>query len=80
MGKGSIDFSYEWKTFKHQTVQLTQSACSYSQIQPISNWKYINKQKIPERFSKQNLNSLCADNYLYSIYLALGVISNLQMI
>ena len=31
--------------------------------------KNIGRKKIPESFKKQNLNLLCADNYLHSIYI-----------
>ena len=36
--------------------------------------------KIPESFKKQILNFLHADIYLHSIYILLGIISNLEMI
>ena len=40
--------------------------------------KYL--KKILESFKKQNLNLLCAGNYLYSSYSALCIINNLEMI
>lgn len=49
------------------------------QIQPIVDWKYSEKE-IPESSKKQNLNLLHASNYLHSIYIVLGVVSNLDMI
>ena len=42
-------------------------------------WQYSEK-KIPESFKKQNLNLLHASNYFCSIYIVLGIISNLEMI
>ena len=38
------------------------------------------KKKIPESSKKQSLNLLPAGNYLHSIYIILGIISNLEMI
>ena len=38
------------------------------------------KNLIPETSKKQNLNLPGADNYLYSIYTVLGILSNLQTI
>ena len=38
------------------------------------------QKKIPESSRKQNLNLLHASNYLHSIYIVLGMISNLEMI
>ena len=35
---------------------------------------------ISESSKKQNLNLPCASNYLYSIYIVLGIISNLELI
>ena len=35
-------------------------------------------QKVPN--FKQNLNLLCSGNYLYSIYIVVGIVSNLKMI
>ena len=40
--------------------------------------KNIKEKNIPESFKKQNLNLPC--NYLYSIYIVLGIISNLEII
>ena len=52
--------------------------------QPTADQKYF--KKIPEGPQKQNLNLLCASNYLRSIYIVfttvsivLGIISNLEM-
>ena len=36
--------------------------------------------KIPENSKKQNLNLPCTGNYLHSIYIVLGIVSNLDMI
>ena len=36
----------------------------------------IFRKKIPESSKKQNLNLLCTCNYLHSIYIVLGIISN----
>ena len=41
--------------------------------------KYAGK-KIPESSKKQNLNLLQTGNYLHSIYIVLGIISNLETI
>ena len=35
--------------------------------------------KIPESSKQQNLNLPCAGNHLHSIYIVLGIISNLKM-
>ena len=35
---------------------------------------------IPESFKKENLNLQLTDNYLHSIYIVLGIRSNLEMI
>ena len=37
-------------------------------------------EKSPEGSKKQNLNFLHAGNYLHSIHIVLGIISNLEMI
>ena len=42
-------------------------------------FKY-SKKKNPESSKKQNLNLLCIGICLHSIYIALGIISNLEMI
>ena len=42
-------------------------------------WKICGK-KIPESATKQNLNLLHAGNYLHSIYVVLGIITDLEMI
>ena len=38
------------------------------------------KKKTPEISKKQNLNLPCTSNYLHSVYIILGIISNLEMI
>lgn len=38
------------------------------------------KPEIAESSKKQNLNSLCASNYLHSVYTILGIISDLEII
>lgn len=37
-------------------------------------------EKIPEKFQKANLDFPCASNYSPSIYIALGIIGNPEMI
>ena len=37
-------------------------------------------QKYSESYGKENLNLLCAGNYLHGIYIVFGIISNLEMI
>ena len=37
-------------------------------------------EKIPESSKKQSLNLPLTNNYLHSIYIVLGIISNLEMI
>ena len=63
----------------------------YPQIQPTMDWKYLGK-KIPESPKMQNLHLLRAGNYLrsiytvfttiyiYSTYVVLLIISNLEVI
>ena len=48
-------------------------------IQPTMDRKYLGK-KILESSKKQNLNLSQTSSYLYSIYIVLGIISNLEMI
>ena len=51
----------------------------YLWIQPTTDQKYSKKQKNSESSKKQN--SHCEpSNYLHSIYIVLGIISNLEMI
>ena len=42
--------------------------------------KNTREKKNPESSPKQNLNLPYAGNYLHSIYIVLGIISNLEMI
>ena len=42
-------------------------------------WKIFEKE-IPKSSKKQKLNSPCAATYLYSTYIVLGMVSNLEMI
>ena len=50
----------------------------HPKIQPTIDQKYFFK--TPESSKKQNLNLPRSGNYLHSIYIALGIISNLEMI
>ena len=45
-----------------------------------TNYGWKRAKKIPESSNKQNLNLLCAGNCLRSIYIVLGITSNLKMI
>ena len=47
-------------------------------IQIITDRKYFFK--IPENSKKQKFNLSLAGNYLHSIYLVLGIVSNLEVI
>ena len=49
-------------------------------IQPNLDQKYSKKKKIQKVPKKQNLNFPRAGNYLYSVYIVLGIVSNLEMI
>ena len=50
--------------------------CGFNQLQIENNWG----NKIPEGSKKQNLNLPCSGSYLHSIYIVVGIISNLEMI
>ena len=41
--------------------------------------KNVQKENIPETSKQQNLNFLYASNFLHSIYIVLGIISNPKM-
>lgn len=45
-------------------------------IQPIANQKWVG---VPEGSKKPNLNLPCHSNYLNSIYVVLGILSNLEI-
>ena len=51
--------------------------CRAKQLQIKNIWR---KKKPPESSKKQNLNLLRTSNYLHSIYIVLGILSNLEMI
>ena len=52
----------------------------HPKIQPITDWKYIYIFLILGSSKKQNLNLPHASNYLHSIYIVIGIISNVEMI
>ena len=63
-------------------VQLALYICKWSASMDSTKLrlKIFGKKKIPQSSKKQNLNLRPANNYLYSIYIVLGIISNLEMI
>ena len=46
----------------------------HSRIQPATEDGKYSEKKIPESSKKQNLNLMCAGNYLHSMYIVLGII------
>ena len=79
---------------KRNTVSPPNVWVPNPQIQPTTNQKYSREKKIPESSKKQNLNLPHVGNYLHSvytvfttmlylqhsIYVVVGIISNLEMI
>ena len=51
-------------------------------IQPNKDWKYLERkiQKVPKKKKKKTLQLLYTQNYLHSIHILFGIISNLEMI
>ena len=56
------------------TVGSPYSGVLYPQIQPTVDQRYLEKQ-FQEAQKKQNLNLLCAGNYLHSIYIVFAIIN-----